>query len=185
MVKVKSTAEIPIAKMTVDQVIGQEDAVKLIKKAAEQRRHVLLIGEPGTGKSMLGLALAELLPKERLVDIVAFPNPNDENTPLIRTVPAGKGRDLVMRTRLESGNVFKYQSIFFIVLAIVAAVFLPMWAFDHYSKIPGGTPLLGGLMFVGFFLGGAVLLAGLGLFLNINRRADSKIRTPKTIVDNF
>src|SRR3989344_5354210 len=119
MVKVKSTAEIPIAKMTVDQVIGQEDAVKLIKKAAEQRRHVLLIGEPGTGKSMLGLALAELLPKERLVDIVAFPNPNDENTPLIRTVPAGKGRDLVMRTRLESGNSFKYQSIFFIILAIV------------------------------------------------------------------
>ena len=32
-------------------------AVNIIKKAAKQRRHVLLIGEPGTGKSMLGMGL--------------------------------------------------------------------------------------------------------------------------------
>jgi len=81
----KSTKEIKVPDKIVDQVIGQEDAVNIIKKAAEQRRHVLLIGEPGTGKSMLGLALAELLPKEKLVDIISFPNPNDENQPLIRT----------------------------------------------------------------------------------------------------
>src|SRR3989344_3734845 len=77
----KSTAEIKISANLVDQILGQDEAVEVIKKSAGQRRNVLLIGEPGTGKSMLGLALAELLPKEKLVDIIAFPNPNDENAP--------------------------------------------------------------------------------------------------------
>ena len=53
---IKTTKGIKIPTSLVDQVIGQEEAVNIIKKAALQRRHVLLIGEPGTGKSMLGLA---------------------------------------------------------------------------------------------------------------------------------
>jgi len=40
-----------IPEKLIDQVMGQEEAVKIIKKAALQRRHVLLIGNPGTGKS--------------------------------------------------------------------------------------------------------------------------------------
>ena len=63
----KSTADIPVPKNLIDQVIGQDHAVEVMKKAALQRRHVLLIGEPGTGKSLLGLALAQLIPKEKLV----------------------------------------------------------------------------------------------------------------------
>ena len=105
--KFKSTKDIKVEKRIIDQVIGQDDAVKIMKKAASQRRHVLLIGEPGTGKSMLGLGLAELLPKEKLVDIVSFPNPNDENAPMIRTVPAGQGRNMIARSRVQGMNMFK------------------------------------------------------------------------------
>ena len=88
-IQFKTTADLKVPKKIIDQVIGQDHGVKIIKKAAQQRRHVLLMGEPGTGKSMLGIGLAELLPKEKLVDVISFPNPNDENAPLIRTVPAG------------------------------------------------------------------------------------------------
>ena len=69
----KTTDDIKIPQKIVDQVIGQEAAVEIIKKAAIQRRNVLLVGAPGTGKSMLGQALSQLLPAEKLVDILAFP----------------------------------------------------------------------------------------------------------------
>jgi Lon-like ATP-dependent protease len=167
----RTTAELKVSPKIVEQVIGQEEAVKVIRKAALQRRHVLLIGEPGTGKSLLGMGLAELLPKEKLVDVISFPNPNDENQPLIRTLPAGKGRDLIAKGRLESGSIFKHQNIIMFVLLIFAMI-APWWAFSHYSAL--GGYLLGGLMFVAFFIGAMVFLAAFVLFINLRRRVEAK-----------
>ncbi len=94
----RTTADLAVPDRIVDQVIGQDHAVALIRRAAIQKRSVLMIGEPGTGKSMLGAALAELLPGEELEDVLAWPNDDDRNTPRIETVPAGEG----LRKREES-----------------------------------------------------------------------------------
>ncbi|MFH1210050.1 MAG: ATP-dependent protease LonB [archaeon] len=171
----KTTQEIKVPEKIIDQVIGQKEAVHIIKKVAGQRRHLLLIGNPGVGKSLLGQALAELLPKEKLIDILAYPNQADENVPLIRTAKKGLGNHIIMKSRLQSMSSFRTQNIIFFILVILAII-SPWWIRKEYGDIMAAASLIGSMMFLAAFV----------LFLNVGKRMklSSNPTMPKLLVDN-
>tara|TARA_B100000214_G_scaffold341810_1_gene289166 strand:+ start:191 stop:2221 length:2031 start_codon:yes stop_codon:yes gene_type:complete len=121
-----STEEVPIPEKLVDQVIGQEAASIIVRKAAEQRRHMIMVGEPGTGKSMLARSMTEFLPKEQLEDILVYRNHEDENEPRIRTVPAGRGSSIISerRAHIKQQRERTNRTLLFIALVVGAALLL-------------------------------------------------------------
>jgi Lon-like ATP-dependent protease len=139
-----STAQVEVPPRLLDQVIGQDDAVEIAKKAANQKRHMMLIGEPGTGKSMLARAMVDFLPKEQLQDILAYPNTDDPNEPKIRVVPAGKGKEIVAAQKLEAAQRRGQRMNLMVVLALLIV------GFTVYIALTTGnlTAILIGLLLI-------------------------------------
>ena len=154
----ETTEEVPIPDRLVDQVIGQNAASAVIRKAAEQRRHMMMIGDPGTGKSMLARSMTELLPKDTLVDVLCYPNEEDENEPRIRTVPAGRG-DRIVKAQKEAIRVQKEKSQKMLLVGFVAIAFLlaiaALSSGDILTLLFGMLLLMFGYMFLRSRMGGA------------------------------
>ncbi len=109
---------IQVPETLIDQVIGQDHAVEVIRKASIQRRHVMMIGTPGTGKSMLAKAMAELLPKEEMQDILVYPNSEDSNEPIIRTVKSGRGKEIVTAHKTEARKKAQLRNTLIMILML-------------------------------------------------------------------
>ncbi|MFZ0891529.1 MAG: ATP-binding protein [Thermoplasmata archaeon] len=98
--EVRTTDDIPIPTDPLARVIGQEKAVELARIAAFQRRHLLLVGPPGIGKSMTAQALALHLDRPR-TELRVVHNPENPERPSIEIVT----RDEVHREREAARSV--------------------------------------------------------------------------------
>jgi ATP-dependent Lon protease len=170
--KFKTTKEIVVPKKIISQIIGQDLAVDIIKKASKQRRHVFLIGTPGTGKSMIGQALAELIPAAKLKDILIFQNTRDENQPLVKEITSGKGITIVERAKMHAASSMKNQQFLFFIFAIFVLL-VPWWLRKDYGDIMAAASLIAGMLFV------AALALSFGLAMR-----KTKTIEPKLLVDN-
>jgi len=152
----RGTNKLEVPKKIIDQVIGQEKSVDLVRKASAQKRNVLLVGLPGTGKSMLAQAMAEILPIQRLVDVLIYPNAEDPNTPKVRVVRAGEGQKILQQARLDAkgqeDNIRLMGLLlplgWFIITWLLYAVFGLM-----HVNVYAATLVLGGFLIVAFALG--------------------------------
>lgn len=159
---IKSSQDIEVPPLLIDQVIGHEESIETIKKAAKQRRNVLLIGDPGVGKSMLAKGMAQILPHETLKDVLVYPNMEDNNHPLIRTVPAGEGKKIVKATKGSAKGHEEKKTI------------ITMFA-------------IGGVLVIGFMYGRlleSIIAAALILLISIQIKPKNANMSPKLLVNN-
>lgn len=169
-----STENVFVSKKLVDQVVGQERAVEIVRKAAAQKRNVLLIGLPGTGKSMIAQAMSEILPVSTLKDVLIYPNEEDSNNPKVRLVPAGEGKKILEKSRLEAksqeDNLRLISLIFPLGWLLLGFV---VWRLGWVSDvIYAATLIVGVILFLGFALGSQI-------------RSKGGVIVPKLLINNY
>ncbi len=105
----EDTSEIRVPDDPIEQVIFQDRAKKTIRKIAHKRGHILMVGRPGTGKSMLAGMLQDVL-TQSLHDyirphdsILAYPGKDRNHIRIAYEDPAAADRLIEdLQARLES-----------------------------------------------------------------------------------
>ncbi len=105
-----TTEEILIPKDPLERVIGQDEAVSIAKTAARQRRHLLLVGPPGTGKSMIAQALSFHLPPPT-EEIVVIHNPQNPERPFVEIRTEEDVRKEEQELQYSQGKLIKPEEV--------------------------------------------------------------------------
>ena len=144
----KDTSQIEIPQDPIDRVIFQDKAKRAIRKIAQNRGHILMVGSPGTGKSMLANMFKEVLQKSlgdylRPADaIIAYPGKDKNHVRIAYEEPQkiepllekfnkaiDEARDAVeefsLADQIQSVSRAKRGLIWATVLGIAAGVFYP------------------------------------------------------------
>jgi ATP-dependent Lon protease len=104
------TSEVEIPKDPLSRVIGQDNAVELARRAARQRRHILLVGPPGIGKSMIAQAISFDLPyPEQEVQVVH--NPGNPERPFTEILSKAEVSEREERSASGTGRLVRPQEI--------------------------------------------------------------------------
>lgn len=166
-----TTADVALPKVLLDEVIGQDEAVAVARKAATQGRHLMLLGDPGTGKSMIAKAMAEIMPERRLDDVLVYPNPKDQNRPITKVTPGGSGRDehRAIAKKAETRNRIWSVAEWAIALGLVV---VGVWA---YFTFGGTNGLIAGIL--------TLLVALFFLFVARQSRGRSEAQVPNLLVE--
>lgn len=85
LLDIETTKDIEIPADPLARVIGQKRAVETARLAAFQKRHLLLVGPPGIGKSMIAQALALYIPKPT-EEIRVVHNPSNPERPAVEVL---------------------------------------------------------------------------------------------------
>lgn len=81
----EDTSKIILPKDPFERIIGQDEAVRIARLIPKQRRHLLLVGPPGTGKSMIAQAIASVLERPRQ-EIAVVHNEANPERPIIEVI---------------------------------------------------------------------------------------------------
>lgn len=158
----ETSGDIDVPDRIIDQIIGQEEATETVKKAAKQRRNVLLIGEPGIGKSMLAKGMAELLPPEELQDVLVYPNAEDNHNPLIGAMPSGEGLKVHTSYKMKAKSEEERKNM--LMMVIIGLILVAGFALQQFLA--------------------AIIAAGIVFLALQQMKPRTSVMVPKLLVNN-
>jgi Lon-like ATP-dependent protease len=152
------TSQITLPQDPIDCVIFQERAKKAIRKIAQNKGHILMVGRPGTGKSMLANMFKEVLDQSigdylrAKKSIVAYPGKDRNHIRFAYENPARADKvlsDIISATEVARNNMDEFnltdqiQSARKVKIALICATCLAVTAGFFFPPAFIGAGLTG------------------------------------------